>query len=259
MSAEPPDTAPFRPDYPGVAAVYPSPNHDERGGGMRPDIVILHYTGMESAAAALDRLRDPVAKVSSHYLVLENGRVLQLVPEVRRAWHAGAGAWAGDTDINTRSLGIEIVNGGHEHGLPPYPNAQIAAVAELTHDVGARWGIPSRRILAHSDIAPDRKEDPGEHFPWGLLHKLGVGRWVRPEPLGPDEAPLGLGAEGDAVSDLQAAFARLGFDLPATGRFEARTASVVTAFQRHYRPERVDGVADRSTRETLRRLLAAPD
>ena len=255
MSAEPPDAAPFRPDYPGVASVHPSPNHDERRDGRRPDIVILHYTGMESAAAALERLRDPAWKVSSHYLVLENGRVLQLVPESRRAWHAGAGAWAGSTDINTRSIGIEIVNGGHEHGLPPYPNPQIAAVGELTLDVAARWQIPPRRILAHSDIAPDRKEDPGEHFPWGLLHKLGVGHWVRPEPV-----TIGEDAQlNDAVPDLQRMLARYGYDLPETGRADARTASVVTAFQRHFRPERVDGIADRSTRETLRRLLAALD
>ena len=219
--------------------------------------MVLHYTGMESAAAALDRLRDPAAKVSAHYLVLENGRILQLVPESRRAWHPGVGRWSGADDINTRSVGIEIVNGGHDHGLPPYPNGQIAAVAALTAAIAASWSILPARVLAHSDIAPDRKEDPGELFPWGLLHKLGVGHWVRPEPLPASGAESAAGLDEAAVTALQSDLARYGYAAPITGIYDARTATVVTAFQRHFRPERVDGVADSSTRETLRRLLAA--
>lgn len=219
-------------------------------------MLVLHYTGMESAAAALERLRDPAAAVSSHYLVLENGRVLQLVAEARRAWHAGAGVWAGESDINSRSVGIEIVNGGHAGGLPPFPDAQIASVAALAADIAARRRIRADRVLAHSDVAPGRKKDPGEHFPWGLLHRLGVGHWVRPEPIGPGPT-LAMGDGGTAVAELQATLAGYGYALPATGEYDGATQAVVTAFQRHFRPERVDGVADASTRSTLARLLAA--
>src|SRR6201746_2268635 len=148
------------PDSPLARRVAPSPNHGERRNG-RPDMLVLHYTGMESGAAALARLRDPLSEVSAHYLVFEDGGIVQMVPEVRRAWHAGAGSWKGETDINSRAIGIEIVHPGHAGGLPPYPDAQIAAVVALARDVLSRWPIPPERVLAPSDIRPARQQDPG--------------------------------------------------------------------------------------------------
>ena len=238
-----------------VTRITPSPNHGARPQGCRPDILILHYTGMTSAAHALERLCDPAAEVSSHYVVLENGRVHQLVGEARRAWHAGLGSWAGDRDVNSRSIGIEIVNPGHDGGLPPYPDAQIGAVASLSADVVARWAIPADRVLAHSDIAPGRKQDPGERFPWGLLHRLGVGHWVKPVAMTSGDV-LAPGHAGDEVATLQAALAEYGYGLHVTGLYDEATEAVVSGFQRHFRPERVDGIADRSTVSTLRALLA---
>ena len=243
------------PESPLASSVHPSPNHGERRSGP-VDLLILHYTGMESAAAALQRLANPVAEVSAHYVVLEDGRVVQMVPEGRRAWHAGQGAWAGVSDINSRSLGIEIVNGGHAGGLPAYPEAQIAAVIDLCRDLTTRWNIPAHRVLAHSDIAPERKEDPGEHFPWDRLARAGIGHWVAPTPIR-DGRFFAEGDAGQPVEALQAMFVLYGYDLPVTGAFDARTEAVVAAFQRHFRAVRVDGVADASTITTLRDLLAA--
>lgn len=242
------------PDSPCAKRVLPSPNHDARA--ARPEILILHYTGMATGADALARLRDPIAKVSSHYLVHEDGDTVQLVPEARRAWHAGAGAWAGEGDLNGRSIGVEIVNAGHSGGLPPFPAAQVEAVTALSRDIVGRWGIRPERVLAHSDIAPERKEDPGERFPWDRLHRAGVGHWVRPAPSG-DGRFLSPGEAGRPVEALQAMLALYGYDCPVSGRYDARTESVVTAFQRHFRQARVDGVADASTITTLRDLLAA--
>ncbi len=243
------------PESPLASSVHPSPNHGERRSGP-VDLLILHYTGMDSAATALQRLANPVAEVSAHYVVLEDGRVVQMVPEGRRAWHAGQGSWAGLSDINSRSLGIEIVNGGHAGGLPAYPEAQIAAVIDLCRDLTTRCSIPPQRVLAHSDIAPERKEDPGEHFPWDRLARAGIGHWVAPTPIR-DGRFFSEGDAGQPVEALQAMFVLYGYDLPVTGAFDARTKAVVTAFQRHFRPARVDGVADASTITTLRDLLAA--
>ena len=243
------------PDTPLARRVAPSPNHGPRQ-GTRPDMLILHYTGMESGAAALARLRDPLGEVSAHYLVFEDGGIVQLVPEAARAWHAGAGAWKGVTDVNSRSIGIEIVHPGHAGGLPPYPEAQIAAVIALGRDIAERWGIPPERVLAHSDIAPERKEDPGETFPWLRLAEAGLGHCVPAAPLR-DGRFFARGDSGQPVEALQAMFALYGYDVPVTGTFDTRTGAVVTAFQRHFRQARVDGVADSSTITTLRDLLAA--
>ena len=243
-----------RPDSGCAGRVLPSPNHDERAGP--PDILILHYTGMNGGGEALARLRDPLSKVSAHYLVHEDGATVQMVPEARRAWHAGAGAWGGAGDLNGRSIGVEIVNGGHAGGLPPYPEAQVEAVIALSRDVLARWPIRPERVLAHSDIAPERKEDPGERFPWDRLARAGVGHWVAPAPFG-DGRFLSPGEEGGPVEALQAMLALYGYDCPVTGRYDPRTAAVVTAFQRHFRQARVDGIADASTITTLRDLIAA--
>ncbi|MEE7489450.1 N-acetylmuramoyl-L-alanine amidase [Methylobacterium oryzae] len=243
------------PDSSLVRRVAPSPNHGARRSGPL-DMLILHYTGMDSGAAALARLRDPLSEVSAHYLVFEDGGIVQMVPEARRAWHAGAGAWKGETDVNSRSIGIEIVHPGHAGGLPPYPEAQVEAVIALARDILGRWPIPPERVLAHSDVAPERKEDPGEIFPWDRLAAGGVGHHLPPARL-QDGRFFARGDAGQPVEALQAMFALYGYDLPVTGMFDARTQAVVTAFQRHFRPARVDGVADASTITTLRDLIAA--
>jgi N-acetylmuramoyl-L-alanine amidase len=233
--------------------VQPSPNQEARIGVARPDILLLHYTGMKSTQAALERLCDPGPRVSSHYLVFEDGRILQLVPEARRAYHAGAGSWEGTSDVNSRSIGIEIGNQGHDFGCPEFPDAQIAAVIALCRDIVARWSIAARHVLAHSDVAPDRKRDPGEVFPWRRLAEAGVGLWVEPEPIA-DGAMLRPGDRGEEVTDLQRALAAYGYGVAVSGRYEAATENVVTAFQRHFRPARVDGIADVSTVRTLTKL-----
>ena len=173
----------LQPDSPVAARVIPSPNHGERKDGRRPDMLTLHYTGMPDEAQALQWLCNPVSEVSAHYVVFENGHVAQLVPEARRAWHAGKSSWAGETDINSRSIGIEIANPGHDGGLPPFGETQIKNVIRLCRDIVERWSIPPDRVLAHSDVAPGRKMDPGERFPWERLHHAGVGHWTRPAPI----------------------------------------------------------------------------
>ena len=242
----------FSPDYP-LARIVPSPNHGER---LRPiSMLILHYTGMPTASSALDLLRGPEAEVSAHYFVEEDGGVLQLVPEARRAWHAGKSFWAGETDVNSASIGVEIVHPGHDDPRP-YPTRQIAAVAALARDICERRGIAKERVLAHSDIAVTRKVDPGEFSPWDALASEGVGHYVAPAPIVGDEA-LGIGDAGAAVAALQAGLRAYGYDIEPTGRYDEATANVVTAFQRHFRPRRIDGRADASTRATLENLLNA--
>lgn len=243
------------PDSPLATLWLPSPNHGVRLGGRRPDSIILHYTGMEEAESALDWLTREESQVSCHYLVDEAGRVAQMVAEERRAWHAGVASWHGDTDMNSCSIGIEIHNPGHDRGYPAFPDAQIAAVEALCRDIMGRNGISRERFLAHSDIAPARKQDPGEKFMWDRLARAGVGLWVDPDP--PDGGPaIGLGDEGDHVKALQVALTRYGYALEPTGTFGKATEQVVTAFQRHFRPARVDGRADASTRSALDRVLA---
>ena len=229
----------------------PSPNFDARVGP--PDILVLHYTGMRSGPQALDRLRDPQAKVSSHYMVEEDGRIFRLVAEERRAWHAGVSYWKGERNINGVSIGVEIVNPGHEFGYRPFAEPQIAAVIALVGDIRSRWTIGDDRIVGHSDVAPGRKQDPGELFPWKRLAQAGHGLWVEAAPA-PGQ-PMAQGEESAAVFALQAGFTRLGYDLPPSGKFDAATGEVVTAFQRHWRQHRVDGIADGETRAQLIALL----
>ena len=233
----------------------PSPNHGERKGGP-VDILLLHYTGMPDDEQALGWLCDPRSKVSSHYFVHADGRVFALVPESRRAWHAGASNWGGETDINSRSIGIEIANAGHPGGLPDYPDAQIEALIGLCREIVGRHPIPPRRVLAHSDVAPGRKLDPGERFSWARLAATGIGYWVEPAAIS-DGAARRPGDSGEAVQALQQMLALYGYGIDVTCLFDQRTTDVVAAFQRHFRPERVDGIADRSTIETLRKLLEA--
>ncbi|MDB5595966.1 MAG: N-acetylmuramoyl-L-alanine amidase [Hyphomicrobiales bacterium] len=245
-----------RPDSALAAKVFPSPNHGERVGVTRPDMIVLHYTGMPTGAEALLRLCNPVTEVSCHYFVWEDGGILQLVPEARRAWHAGLSSWAGETDLNSHSIGIEIVNPGHEGGAPLFPPEQIGAVADLCVDIVARHGIPAERVLAHSDIAPARKRDPGEIFPWDVLHQRGVGHLTPASPIAGGRF-FARGDEGQPVQALQAMFGLYGYGIAVTGVYDEATEQVVRAFQRHFRREQVDGVADSSTITTLRDLIAS--
>lgn len=227
----------------------PSPNHDERPANTQVDTLILHYTGMRSAQAAIDVLRDPAREVSSHYVVDEDGAILRLVPEDRRAWHAGISFWRGHTALNGRSIGIEIVNPGHEWGYRDFPALQMAAVCELCLGIIARHPIPPRNVIAHSDVAPDRKEDPGEKFDWEGLARNGIGLW----PHGTPDLGTG-GAVRDAASlrDVRAALASIGYRVAPEGALDPALSTVLRAFQRHWRPEAITGQADAGT---LARLL----
>lgn len=248
-------TSAFLPDY-AAAMVQPSPNHGERADGCLPDMILLHYTGMGTADGALDWLCRDESQVSSQYFVHEDGRVLQLVPEARRAWHAGKSFWAGEVDINSLSIGIEIANAGHPGGLPDFPDAQITAVIALCRDITARRGIAPERILGHSDVAPVRKVDPGEKFPWDRLAAGGVGHWVEPAALGGGRF-FQQGDSGKPVEALQSMLSLYGYGVEISGEYDAKTAGCVEAFQRHFRAARVDGIADVSTIDTLHRLLTA--
>lgn len=245
----------FTPDC-RAATVIASPNHGERRDGRRPDMILLHYTGMPTAEAALNWLTVAESEVSSHYFVFEDGRVAQLVPEERRAWHAGRSVWQGERDINSCSIGIEIANAGHPGGLPEFPDEQIASVIALCRDIAARWHIAPARVLGHSDVAPVRKVDPGEKFPWEVLAARGVGHFVPPAEISGGRF-FQRGDSGPPVEALQAMLGLYGYDTPVTGLFCERTEGDIAAFQRHFRRERVDGIADASTIDTLHRLLKA--
>ncbi len=233
-----------------------SPNIDPRRGGRRPDMMVLHYTGMENAASSCDWLCNPESGVSCHYLVDVKGAIIQMVGEEMRAWHAGISSWGGDSDTNSRSIGIEIDNPGHAAGYPDFPPLQMRAVNALCRDIISRHDIRPRNFLAHSDVAPDRKIDPGEKFDWRWLHREGIGHWVEPEAIS-EGATLRLGDNGEAVTALQALLSGYGYNISPDGEFSNVTQNVVRAFQRHFRPALVDGIADKSTMETLRRLCAA--
>jgi N-acetylmuramoyl-L-alanine amidase len=245
----------LRPESAVATKVFPSPNHGERKDGRRPTLLVLHYTGMPDAGEALQWLANPISQVSAHYFVFEDGRVLQMVPEGRRAWHAGISSWDGEDDVNSSSIGIEIANPGHPGGLPAFPETQIASVTALAKDIVTRWRMSPDHVLAHSDVAPGRKLDPGEAFPWRRLHEEGVGHWVSPAPVS-DGRFFARGDRGMPVEALQAMLAMYGYTVRISGLFDEDTEKVVAAFQRHFRPERVDGVADASTITTLRNLIA---
>ncbi|HVY84884.1 MAG TPA: N-acetylmuramoyl-L-alanine amidase [Caulobacterales bacterium] len=235
----------------------PSPNYDAR---TRPiDLVVLHYTGMQDAETAIARLIDPEPKagrypgpwqthdtdpsaplprVSAHYVLDEAGVAHRLVDEQHRAWHAGASSWEGEGDVNARAIGIEIVNGGHDFGLPDFPDAQIEGLILLLRDILARHKLDPSRVVAHSDIAPDRKLDPGEKFPWKRLAEAGVAIWPGACATPPT---------GDPVLFAQERLAALGYGVRASGVIDAQTRTALAAFQRRFRPARVDGVADEET------------
>ncbi len=234
----------------------PSPNHDARAPGGSIDLLIVHYTGMPTADGARLRLCDAAAKVSSHYLIDEAGQVYRLVAEDRRAWHAGAGGWRGQGDVNSRSIGIELVNPGHEHGYRPFPPPQMASFAALARGLLARHPIPAHGVLGHSDVAPTRKTDPGELFDWRGLAADGIGLWpdLAAKPA-PGQALLAIGATGAVVRGLQSKLAEYGYEIALDGLYGSATALVVTAFQRHFRPWRVDGQVDDETLSYLDKLL----
>lgn len=228
--------------------IIPSPNFDQRPTGGEIDILLLHYTGMKSADEALERLIDPDARVSAHYLVDEQGGIFQLVDETDRAWHAGVAHWQGGTDINSCSIGIEIVNPGHEFGYRPFGDRQMAAVIDLGLEIAGRHSIPTSRVIGHSDVAPQRKQDPGELFPWQDLAQAGLGAWFADDYRISENAPeLAPGMSGAEVVDLQLGLSAIGYQTPGTGLYETETEAVVTAFQRHWRQHRVDGIADKET------------
>jgi N-acetylmuramoyl-L-alanine amidase len=233
----------------------PSPNHDARPQGTPVDILLLHYTGMRTAEDALRRLTDPEAKVSAHYTIDEDGTIYAHVDELRRAWHAGVSHWAGDTNINACSIGIELVNPGHEFGYRDFPSAQIQALIEIAHGILARHPIPPERVLGHSDVAPARKQDPGERFPWATLAKQGIGLW--PSGVAPRRGQaMRRGTANPAVEALQQKLRRYGYGLSATGQYDEETSLVVAAFQRHFRQSAVSGEADDETLALLDNLLA---
>ncbi len=244
----------------------PSPNFDAR---TRPiDLIVLHYTGMQDAETALTRLTDPapeagrypgpwqspdveaqapLARVSAHYVVDEAGKIYALVPEEHRAWHAGASSWEGEGDVNHRSIGIEIVNGGHDFGLPDFPDAQISAVIGLLRDIFGRWAqLNASRVVAHSDIAPERKADPGEKFPWKRLADEGVSVW-------PPNTGVAASDE-DVISHAQQQLARIGYDVTQTGFIDSLTKAAIVAFQRRFRPSNCGGALDDETRTLLAEL-----
>ena len=214
-----------------------SPNYDARPDGTEVDMLVLHYTGMETAEAALERLCDPEAKVSAHYLIHENGDVLQIVEEANRAWHAGVASWRGETDVNARSIGIELVNPGHEFGYREFPDAQLTALDDLCLDIFSRHDVPARNVVGHSDVAPARKQDPGELFPWQRLATKNIGIW-----------PRRLGSVSSSSDHVAAMFLLYGYEVEYL-------KSTIAAFQRHFRPERVTGVADGEKLGLLRGLI----
>ena len=215
----------------------PSPNFDARPPEIPIDMLVLHYTGMESASVALDRLCDPEAKVSAHYVIDEDGQVTGLVGEDKRAWHAGEAFWRGEADINGHSVGIELVNPGHEFGYRNFPDPQMAALEDLAAELLSRHPIPARNVVGHSDVAPGRKADPGERFDWARLAAAGIGLW-------PDAAP-----HADAEdADVRIMLGAYGYDITDPGQ-------ALAAFQRHFRPASLDGRADGETVGRLKALL----
>ncbi len=229
---------------------HPSPNFNDRGNEAYPDLLILHYTGMTSGSEALDRLVDAKGEppVSAHYLVMEDGEIIQMVDEACRAWHAGVSCWEGITDNNARSVGIEIVNPGHEFGYRPFPDVQMRAVLALSKGVIQRHNIDPWHVIGHSDVAPSRKQDPGELFDWAMLAKNGVGLWPEPQSSlsGDHEAVLKLGDSGLKVDDLKKRLKAYGygpFEGPqATDGFDGELENIVVAFQRHFLQDKLDGL-----------------
>ncbi|MFC4347987.1 N-acetylmuramoyl-L-alanine amidase [Kordiimonas lipolytica] len=234
---------------------HPSPNWNERPEGMAPDMVVLHYTGMRTGAEALDRLCDPAAQVSAHYLIEEDGRIFRLVDEEKRAWHAGVSYWQGRENLNHNSIGIELVNPGHEFGYREFPDSQISSLLALLSDIKTRHTVPMAHFVGHSDIAPDRKADPGELFPWKCLAEKGFGLWSDVAG-GETEMIARQGDRGDIVSNLNKQLGIVGYHQDDTGSFDDATESKVRAFQAHWRPETVSGCFDKGTAARLADIVS---
>jgi N-acetylmuramoyl-L-alanine amidase len=247
----------MKPDSGLISALHPSPNTGERRKGARPRLIVLHYTGMASAAKAIQWLATPASKVSCHYVIDEAGAITQMVPEALRAWHAGASRWGGESDVNSLSIGIEIQNPGHAHGYPDFPLGQMQAVAALCRDIAERHAMPPEGVLAHSDVSPGRKIDPGEKFDWAWLAAKGVGHWVAPAPIDDGSESCDLGDEIPSIAEAQALLRRYGYDVEAHGKLDAHTSKVLRAFQLHFRSARADGHLDWATLDTLTRLVTA--
>lgn len=211
-------------------------------------MLVIHYTGMRTGAAALARLCDPAARVSAHYMIEEDGRIFRLVREEFRAWHAGVAFWRGERDVNSRSIGVELVNPGHEFGYRAFPRPQMEALIGLAADIVSRHPIPARNVVGHSDIAPRRKCDPGEKFDWEALAWAGIGLWPKPPPLHPAAAPVAP----SAVMPLLAAY---GYEVPAAEAPRAEARKVIEAFQRHFMPDAIDGEASPRLQANLEALL----
>lgn len=257
---EPASTAlELHPDSPLVGRLHASPNFEPRKGGVKPSILLLHYTGMPSCERAIDWLSRPESKVSSHYVIDVDGAITQLVSEDMRAWHAGVSKWRGETDINSASVGIEIHNPGHGEDYCDFPDRQMQAVADLSNEIITRWGIAPEGVLGHSDVAPGRKIDPGERFDWKGLADIGIGRWIEPEPAGPLIGSHSRQPGPDEITHAQRLLAGYGYAIAIDGRLDARARDVISAFQLHFRPQRIDGVIDPSTVATLERLVDASD
>jgi N-acetylmuramoyl-L-alanine amidase len=266
---------------------HPSPNFDERKRPIR--FVVLHYTGMNSADGALRVLSDPLPqrsaylseipqsplmvdgrpadavsipapmnRVSSHYLVYEDGRVFQLVDEAKRAWHAGRGSWDGETDLNSCSVGIEIANGGHDYGLPDFPDVQIQNVMTLVRQIMERHGLDPHHVIGHSDLAPSRKPDPGEKFPWKRFAQAGLSIWP---PTGPEDGDTRvlfdtLGTLDSGISAIQTGLGTIGYGLEVNGTYDATLKDIIRAFQRRFRQSKADGIIDVETVALIGRVAA---
>ena len=234
-----------------------SPNFNQRPRGSVIDMLVLHYTGMSSAQSAVKELCDPNKKVSAHYLVDEDGTCFQLVDEANRAWHAGESSWAGNSDVNGWSIGIELVNPGHEIGYRPFPETQMSSLETLVTSILSRHSIPAHKILGHSDVAPSRKRDPGELFDWHRLAANGIGLWPnqKHDQTSMRGKPLQFGMNGNAVTKLQKQLTHFGYNVEITGNYDHQMKEVVIAFQRHFRSHQIDGVFDSLCLDLLSDLL----
>jgi N-acetylmuramoyl-L-alanine amidase len=217
----------------------PSPNFNTRGNERYPDLLIMHYTGMKTAEEAIDRLCDGAGEppVSAHYVVGEDGGVIQMVDEASRAWHAGVSWWEGIMDNNARAVGIEIVNPGHEFGYRPFPDVQMQSVLELAKGIIARHTIKPWHVVGHSDVAPMRKNDPGELFDWAMLAQNGVGLW----PSAPDVLDDGWQGDDNNMVGLRDRLEAYGYG-PLKGEgYDEELTKVIMAFQRHFVQDKIDG------------------
>ncbi|MEJ0062969.1 MAG: N-acetylmuramoyl-L-alanine amidase [Alphaproteobacteria bacterium] len=220
-----------------------SPNWDERADGKAVQYVILHYTGMESADAARHRLCDPAAKASSHYMIERDGKIWQFVGEDKRAWHAGQSFWRGERDMNGVSVGIELVNRGHQFGYETFPDAQIGVCGDLILDIMHRHAVPASNIIGHSDIAPMRKEDPGEYFPWKALAARGIGLWG--EPAAEHEGAMD-------IAEIRRSLRQIGYECPEAGEYDRELRLCLLAFQRHWHQDNLTGLPNAGTAARLR-------